>query len=255
MTAILNPATTGRFRVLSDYSRLCAFVAGKIAALVRSKPKAVLGLATGATPLGVYQNLVHLHQSAGLDFSHVTCFNLDEYYPMLPESRHSYHNFMQQNLFQHINCPHWFVPDGRGRGEREIAQGCHDYEAHIASVGGLDLQLLGIGRNGHIGFNEPGSAPDSRTRLVTLASETREDAASSFGGLAHVPAQAVSMGIGTILEAQVILLMASGTGKAEVVRAAWTKPPGLDLPASWVRRHPDALLCLDENAALPLEAA
>ncbi|MGI4789725.1 MAG: glucosamine-6-phosphate deaminase [Janthinobacterium lividum] len=246
---LLDPIMADTIAVAPGYLSLCELVADKIAVLVQSKPNAVLGLATGSTPLGVYQQLVHLHQHHGLDFSRVTCFNLDEYFPMTADSSHSYHHFMQENLFQHINCVHWFVPDGRPRSETEIAQDCRDYEARIADAGGIDLQLLGIGRTGHIGFNEPGSSPDSRTRLVTLAAETRLDAASSFGGLAHVPTLAVSMGIGTILEAREIVLMASGAGKAAIVHSAWTSEASVDMPASWVRRHPNAHLCLDKSAA------
>ena len=240
--------------VAPDYLRLCESVAGCIAALVQAKPDAVLGLATGSTPLGVYHRLARLHQDDGLDFSRVTCFNLDEYYPMRPESPHSYHFFMQENFFRHVNCRRWFVPDGRRAAPSEIAQSCRDYEARIADAGGIDLQLLGIGRTGHIGFNEPGSPPDSRTRLVTLDRLTREDAAASFGSLEQVPSQAVSMGIGTILEAREILLMASGSAKAQIVRAAVREGPTERLPASWVCSHFSCRLYLDKDAASLLMA-
>ena len=236
--------------VAADYAGLCELVAERIATLVRSKPDAVLGLATGSTPLGVYELLIRQHRQDGLDFSRVTCFNLDEYYPIDAPSSHSYHHFMQENLFRRINCPRWFVPDGRLRCAAEIAQGCRDYEAHIVSAGGIDLQLLGIGRSGHIGFNEPGSPPDSRTRLVTLHPLTREDAAASFGSLENVPHQAVSMGIGTILAAREIVMMASGAAKAEIVRSAWLGDATERIPASWVRTHPNARLFLDESAAI-----
>lgn len=235
--------------VAKNYDSLCDLVADRLAALVQAKPDAVLGLATGSTPLGVYDRLARRHHRAGLDFSRVTCFNLDEYYPMTPASPHSYHHFMQENLFRQINCPRWFVPDGRPRGEDEIAQACRSYEAHIAAAGGIDLQLLGIGRSGHIGFNEPGSMPDSRTRLVTLDPVTRQDAADSFDGLENVPRQAVSMGIGTILDAREIVIMASGAAKADIVRSAWTEDVSGRVPASWVRLHPNTRLCLDEGAA------
>jgi len=187
-----------------------------------------------------------------MDSSNVTCFNLDEYYPMRPESPHSYHAFMQEHLFRHIHCRRWFVPDGRAGSPAQVAQSCRDYEAQIADAGGVDLQLLGIGRTGHIGFNEPGSPPDSRTRRVTLAPQTREDAAASFGSLAAVPQQAVSLGVGTILEAREIVLMASGSAKAEIVRAAWTGSVTERLPASWVRTHLNAGLYLDAEAAAQL---
>jgi glucosamine-6-phosphate deaminase len=235
--------------IASDYAALCDLVAAQIAKVVRNKPDAVLGLATGSTPLGVYDRLVHSAQHEGLDFSNVTCFNLDEYFPMTAGSPHSYHYFMAENLFKHIHCRRWFVPDGSSRFEMEVAQACSRYEAAIREAGGIDLQLLGIGRSGHIGFNEPGSTPGSRTRLVTLHTLTRADAAASFGGLENVPFQAVSMGIGTILEASEILLMASGARKAEIVHTAWTGEPTDRIPASWVRAHPKARLYLDAAAA------
>lgn len=233
----------------SDYADLCESVAGRIARLVQAKPDAVLGLATGSTPLGVYDRLVQRHQGDGLDFSRVTCFNLDEYYPILPSSPHSYHFFMEENLFRHLNCRRWFVPDGRQATPAQIARSCRDYEAQIAAAGGIDLQLLGIGRTGHIGFNEPGSPRTSRTRLVTLDPQTREDAAAAFSGLDLVPYQAISMGIETILEAREIVLMASGSAKANIVRAALTEEGTERLPASWARTHPRLRLCLDKNAA------
>jgi len=215
--------------VTNDYASLCELVAGRIALLIQAKPDVVLGLATGSAPLGVYDLLARRHQSGGLDFSGVTCFNLDEYYPMSADSVFSYHHFMQEHLFGRINCRRWFVPDGRPASEEEIALACRDYEARISAAGGIDLHLLGIGRSGHIGFNEPGSAPGSRTRLVTLHPLTLEDAADSFGGLGNVPRQAVTMGLGTILEAREIVMMASGAAKAGVVRSAWIGAPLLRL--------------------------
>lgn len=244
-----DPVLPASVFVANDYDALCDLVADHIAALVHDKPDAVLGLATGSTPLGVYDRLTQKHGSDGLDFSRVTCFNLDEYYPMDANSPHSYHHFMQENLFRRINCPRWFVPDGSPRGEEEIAQACRDYEARIAASGGIDLQLLGIGRSGHIGFNEPDSPLGSRTRLVTLHAMTRQDAADSFGGLGNVPHQAVTMGIETILDAREIVMMASGAAKADIVRAAWTEDVTARAPASWVRLHPNARLCLDKDAA------
>ena len=235
--------------VAPDYHALCAHVAGRVAALVRAKPNAVLGLATGSTPLGVYDALARLHRDEGLDFSRVTCFNLDEYYPMPSASPHSYHHFMQEHLFSRINCRRWQVPDGLPGTVDEVADRCRRYEAAIQECGGIDWQLLGIGRTGHIGFNEPGSPPDSRTRLVTLHPLTRQDAAEGFGGLEAVPTQAVTMGIGTILDAREIVLMAHGRTKAAVVREAFEGPPSLDVPASWLRGHANVRLCLDAEAA------
>ena len=244
-----HPAPPDAVTVAPDYPSLCAIVAERIAALVRAKPDAVLGLATGSTPRGVYEKLAERHQDGELDFAHVTCFNLDEYYPMPAESSHSYHSFMQEHLFRKIHCRRWLVPDGTPRSDREITLSCRDYEAQIASAGGIDLQLLGIGRTGHVGFNEPGSPRDSRTRLVTLSPLTRQDAAESFGGLENVPFQAVSMGIGTILEAREIVIMASGAAKASIVRAAWTGEITEQIPASLIRTHPNARLYLDKSAS------
>lgn len=241
--------------ITPDYAHLCERVADQISALVQANPNAVLGLATGSTPLGVYKSLVRRCQNGEMDFSKVTCFNLDEYYPMLAESPHSYHSFMQEHLFRHIHCRRWFVPDGRAGSPAQVAQSCRDYETQIKDAGGIDLQLLGIGRTGHIGFNEPGSLSHSRTRLVSLASQTREDAAVSFGSLLAVPEQAVSMGVGTILEAREIMLMASGAAKAEIVQAAWAGEATERLPASWVRTHPNASLYLDAEAAFLLKTA
>ena len=235
--------------IAPDYHGVCDLVAARIAALVTAKPDAVLSLATGSTPLGVYERLVRRHREGGLDFSGVTCFNLDEYYPLPASSAHSYHTFMQQHLFRHINCPRWFVPNGELGEPEQIATRCLGYEARIAEAGGIDLQLLGIGRTGHVGFNEPGSPRDSRTRLVTLDPLTREDAAAGFGGLDFVPFQAVSMGVGTILDAREIAVMASGAAKAEIVREAWQGALTDRVPASWLRLHPNTRLYLDQSAA------
>ncbi len=235
----------------ADYAALCEHAADRIVALVQQKPDAVLGLATGATPLGVYSSLVRRAERGEADFSRVTTFNLDEYYPMSPASPHSYHAFMQTHLFAHIHCRRWLVPDGRPRPPEQIESMCQGYEAQIAEAGGIDLQLLGIGRTGHIGFNEPGSALDSRTRRVTLAPLTRCDAAPSFGGIDAVPREAITVGVGTILEARQILLLASGLDKAEIVKTAWTGEITERVPASLLRTHPDLTLCLDAAASLP----
>ena len=249
MTVMPQTTAMPQIIVLPDYAGLCVSVADQITALLRRKPNAVLGLATGSTPLGVYDLLVRRCRQGILSFSETTCFNLDEYYPMRPASPHSYHSFMQQHLFNHINCPRWFVPDGTPRSERQIVQDCRDYEARIEDAGGLDLQLLGIGRSGHIGFNEPGSERETRTRLVQLAPETREDAAAVFGSVAKVPQRAVSMGVETILDAAALIVMASGRSKAPVIEACLTGPLTPSLPASWVRMHPSVQFYLDAGAA------
>ena len=236
----------------ADYPALCEYAADRIVSLVREKPDAVLGLATGATPLGVYASLVRRFERGDVDFARITCFNLDEYFPMPPQSPRSYHFYMQAHLFSQINCRRWFVPDGRPHSPEETVRVCREYEARIAEAGGIDLQVLGIGRTGHVGFNEPGSGPHSRTRRVTLAALTRRDAAPSFGGLEHVPQEALTMGIGTILEAQEILLLASGAGKAEIVRTVWAGKVTETLPASLLWTHPGLTVCLDAAAAAGL---
>jgi glucosamine-6-phosphate deaminase len=240
--------------VFSDYEAVSREVAARIAALIREKPNAVLGLATGSTPIGVYAELVRLHREENLDFSRVTCFNLDEYYPMMPEAPQSYHRFMREHLFDHINCDHWHVPDGAPREIAEVEKYCADYEQLIADAGGLDLQLLGIGRTGHIGFNEPGSPQDSRTRLVVLDSLTRADAADDFFGVENVPVRAITMGVGTILSAREIVIMASGARKAAIVHEALEGKITSKVPASFLREHERAHWFLDESAASQLTA-
>jgi glucosamine-6-phosphate deaminase len=238
--------------VRPDYDALCSAVAGHIAQLIETKPNAVLGLATGSTMIGVYKELVRLHRAAGLDFSRVTTFNLDEYYPMRQEAAQSYHRFMREHLFDHINCANWHIPYGTPRDAGQIERDCLHYEEMIAAAGGLDLQLLGIGRTGHIGFNEPGTPRDSRTRLVTLDSLTRTDAAPDFFGIENVPVRAITMGIGTILKARQIILMASGRHKAAIVHQALEGKITSKVPASFLREHSNTLFYLDADVASAL---
>ncbi|MCC6239477.1 MAG: glucosamine-6-phosphate deaminase [Phycisphaerales bacterium] len=234
-----------------------AFVARLIADLIRQRAQegkqAVLGLATGSTPTGVYAELARLHREEGLSFKNVVTFNLDEYYPMQPESLQSYVRFMNEHLFDHIDIPRQNIniPDGT-IDPGAVADYCQAYERKIAAVGGIDLQILGIGRSGHIGFNEPGSARNSRTRLITLDTITRMDAASDFFGEQYVPRRAITMGVGTILAARKIVMMAYGEGKAGVVARALEAPVTSRVPASFLQEHPDALIVLDPAAAAEL---
>ncbi len=239
------------FATYPDYAALCREVAARIARLVRKKPNAVLGLATGSTPIGVYQELIRLHREENLDFSGVTCFNLDEYFPIEDAAPQSYHRFMREHLFDAINCRHFHLPSGQSAAA-DVRAHCEHYEAMIQDAGGLDFQLLGIGRTGHIGFNEPGSAKESHTRLVVLDSLTRGDAAGAFFGLENVPARAITMGIATILEAREIALLASGVGKAAIVREALEGKITSKVPASFLREHPNATWHLDHEAASEL---
>ena len=241
-------------RIFPDYDQLSRAVAARIAAVVHAKPDATLGLATGSTPIGVYRELVRLHRAASLDFSRVAVFNLDEYFPLAPDAPQSYRRFMRRHLFDAINIApeNCHIPDGAPRSIAAVERDCAAYEAAIAARGSLDLQLLGIGRTGHIGFNEPGSSRESRTRLVTLDHLTRADAAADFFGLENVPVRAITLGIATILEAREIILMASGAAKAPIVAQTLEAKITSKVPASWTREHPDLQVFLDEAAAAQL---
>jgi glucosamine-6-phosphate deaminase len=215
----------------------------------------VLGLPTGSTPIGVYRELIRLHRDEGLDFSHVITFNLDEYYPMAPTSIHSYHRWMRANFFDHVNIPEENIKIPRGDlPADEVDAFCEEYERAIERVGGIQLQLLGIGRTGHIAFNEPGSSRNSQTRLVSLDPQTRSDAASSFFGEENVPLHAVTMGVDTILSAQKIIIMALGEHKAAIVREAVEREVSEEVTASFLQNHPHAVFVVDEAAAGQLTA-
>ncbi len=244
-------------RVCAHAEQASAAVAGEIAALVRqraaeNKP-CVLGLATGSTPIGVYAELVRLRREEGLSLANVVTFNLDEYFPMQPFELQSYRRFMREHLFDLVDIrpENAHVPDGTIPVE-QVGDYCRAYEQQIKAVGGLDLQLLGIGRTGHIGFNEPGSPADSRTRLIALDRVTRMDAASDFFGQEHVPGRAITMGVGTILEARRVIMMAFGEGKATVVAQAIEGPVTQTVAASFLQNHPNAVVVLDEAAAAGL---
>lgn len=236
---------------------LARHVAQTIAHLIRERAAigqpAVLGLPTGSTPLGIYAELIRMHQEEGLDFSHVITFNLDEYFGLKPGDLQSYHRWMYEAFFNHVNIPpeNIHIPDGSIPLE-EVDEHCRRYEDAIARAGGIDLQLLGIGRNGHIGFNEPFSVRHSRTRLATLDPITRRDAAANFFTEEHVPAMAITMGLGTILSARKVVLIALGEHKAKIVREAAEGPLSDRVPASWLREHSDATFLLDSAAAAQL---
>jgi glucosamine-6-phosphate deaminase len=240
--------------ILADSLEASRSVASEIASLIRARRsegrKAVLGLATGSTPVSVYAELVRLHREEGLSFADVVTFNLDEYYPMGPDDPRSYHRFMQEHLFGHVDIPPGQVhlPDGSVP-KPQVDPSCAAYEEAIREAGGIDLQILGIGRTGHIGFNEPGSPRRSPTRLVALDPLTRRDAAGDFGGDEHTPHFALTMGVRTILAARRIVLMAWGSHKAEVVRAAVEGEVSSQVTASFLQEHDDAVFVLDEPAA------
>ncbi|HEX4054394.1 MAG TPA: glucosamine-6-phosphate deaminase [Tepidisphaeraceae bacterium] len=244
-------------RICCDAKDASIGVAAEIAALIRRRGEegknCVLGLATGSTPVSVYAELVRRHQQEGLSFKNVITFNLDEYYPMQKEAPQSYWRFMHEHLFSHIDIPsaHVHIPDGELPFDKVSAY-CEQYEKAIEEAGGMDLQLLGIGRTGHIGFNEPGSGRDSRTRLIALDKVTRLDAASDFFGEQDVPRRAITMGVGTILAAKRVILMAFGEGKAAIVAAAVEGPLTDSVAASFLQEHPNAEVILDDAAAARL---
>jgi glucosamine-6-phosphate deaminase len=229
-------------------------VARELAALIRQRQSesrgVVIGLATGSTPLSFYAELARMHREDGLSFANVTSFNLDEYFPLPPSDPRSYRRFMQIHLFDHIDIPpaQTHVPDGTVPAG-SVDEHCRGYEEGIRAAGGIDFQILGIGRTGHIGFNEPGSARRSRTRLVTLDPLTRRDAAEDFGGEEHTPHYAITMGVRTILEARRIVLMAWGQHKASIVRAAIEGAATAQVSASFLQEHDNATFVLDEAAA------
>ena len=223
-----------------------------VARALNAKPNAVLGLATGATPLGLYKELVRMHKDEGLDFSQVTTFNLDEYVGLTQNHPQSYHYFMHENLFKHINIPkqNIYIPSGTTDNYEAF---CAWYEQRIHDCGGIDLQLLGIGSDGHIAFNEPSSSLGSRTRIKTLAQQTIEDNARFFDTLDQVPIYAITMGVGTILEARKIILLASGKNKASAVAAAVEGPVTSMITASALQLHRDTICVIDREAASALK--
>jgi glucosamine-6-phosphate deaminase len=232
-------------------------IAGEIAELIRAKSarseKTVLGLATGSTPTAVYDELIRLHKEEGLSFKNVITFNLDEYYPINPDELQSYRRFMREHLFDHIDIDpkNAHVPDGTIPREN-IWEYCQHYEKQIKQAGGLDYQLLGIGRTGHVGFNEPGSPRDSRTRLITLDRITRMDAASDFFGEWNVPRKAITMGVESIMSARKVVLMAWGENKAPVIKKAVEGEITSQIPATFLQQHPAARIVLDLAAGAEL---
>jgi glucosamine-6-phosphate deaminase len=236
--------TTSPLQVFDTALDASRQVAREIAATIKRKNESgqycVLGLATGSTPKSVYAELVRMHQQESLSFKQVITFNLDEYYPMDPKAIQSYHRFMQEHLFDHVDIPsdQTHVPDGQLK-EDKIGVYCAQYEQAIAEAGGLDIQVLGIGRTGHIGFNEPGSGRNSKTRLISLDRITKLDAASDFNGAENVPNRAITMGVGTILKAKKVILMAWGEGKSEIIKKALEGPVTDQIPATFLQQHPD----------------
>jgi glucosamine-6-phosphate deaminase len=229
-------------------------VAERIADVMRRRrhqgKKPVLGLATGSTPVVIYRELIRMHNEEGLSFADTVTFNLDEYYPMHPGSIHSYHRFMRENLFDQVDLLPENVHLPRGDIPRdEVEAHAQEYEEAIRRAGGIDFQILGVGRSGHIGFNEPGSGRNSRTRLIYLDTITRKDAAADFFSEENVPAEAVTMGVATILQAREIALVATGEHKARIVQRAVEGEVHPDVAATYLQEHPNATFYLDPAAA------
>ncbi len=243
--------------VANEHEDIARLVAHRLAELVRERGSAgrrcVLGLATGSTPIGVYRELIRMHRDEALSFRHVVTFNLDEYYPMAPDSVHSYHRFMWENLFAHIDIEACNVHIPRGDVARpDLDAHVRAYEEAIVAAGGIDFQLLGIGKTGHIGFNEPGSGADSRTRLAMLDAVTRRDTAADFFGEENVPREAITMGVATILGAREIAILATGEHKSAIVRRAVEGEIAVDVAATFLQRHPRTTFYVDRAAAADL---
>lgn len=241
-------------KIFEDDLQVSIDVAKRIAKVIREKKAAgkpaVLGLATGNTPVKMYRELIRMHHEEKLDFSGVITFNLDEYWPISPTAFQSYHTWMQENFFKHVNIDpgNIHIPSGEWS-EKDIDRRCRKYEELIAENGGIDIQILGIGRSGHIGFNEPGSERNSRTRRIYLDKKTRLDAASDFFGEENVPKIAITMGVGTIMEAHEICLMAFGEKKASIIHRAAEDDISSTVPASFLQKHSNTTFYLDKSAS------
>jgi glucosamine-6-phosphate deaminase len=230
-------------------SRIAARV---VARQVSTKPNCVLGLATGSTPLALYRELIRMHQEEGLSFRGVTTFNLDEYIGLAPDHPQSYHHFMYENLFQHLDIPdeQIHLPDGM---TDDVPGFCASYEQRILDAGGIDLQILGIGTDGHVGFNEPTSSLASRTRIKTLTQRTLQDNTRFFDNPEDQPHHVITMGIGTIMDARQVLMLAFGENKAEAVAGMVEGPLTASLPASVLQMHPQTHVFVDDAAASGLQ--
>lgn len=230
-----------------DYEEMSRTAAAIVAEIVKQRPDAVLGLATGSTPVGTYRELIRMYEAGELSFSRVTTVNLDEYYPISPDNDQSYRYFMNHNLFDHVDLDkaHTYVPDGNAADPEEA---CRRYEETLAAVGQADVQLLGIGQNGHIGFNEPADSLAVETHVTGLTESTIRANARFFASEAEVPTRALTMGIGSILRAKKILILANGAAKREAVAAMLAGGLTTACPASFLNLHPDVTLICDGAA-------
>ena len=233
-----------RVLVTPDYRTLSESAAELVVKAVHAKPNLAIGLPTGSTPLGMYEELVRTYRDEHLDFSSLRTFNLDEYVGLSSDEPRSYHTYMQQHFFQHVNIPPTNVHIPKGKPGTDFDAEAERYENSIRHAGGIDLLIVGIGANGHIAFNEPGAPFDSRTRIVELAPQTLANAQRHFG-VGRVPAKAITMGIGTIREARRIVLLASGAHKADAIERALRGPVSESVPASVLQLHPRVIVILD----------
>jgi len=240
--------------IKSKYEQMSRAAAELVADVLNTKPNAVLGMATGSTPLGLYKELVRMHKEEGLDFSQVTTFNLDEYVGLPVDHDQSYHYFMHENFFKHVNISHQniYIPSGTTNNYKAF---CQWYEDRIQESGGIDIQILGIGSDGHIAFNEPTSSFSSRTRLKTLAKPTIDDNARFFAKREDVPIYAITMGVATILEARQLLLVANGKGKAKAIAQMIEGPVTSMITATALQMHAAASVFIDTDAASELDMA
>jgi len=237
--------------VTESYEEMSTTAAHLLGAQIRLNPTSVLGLATGGTPVGMYKNLVRMYKEEGLDFSGITTFNLDEYYPLSRSSDQSYYYYMTDHLFGHVNISkdRIYIPDGEAK---DVEAECANYDAKIEELGGIDLQVLGIGTNGHIGFNEPDTFFPKSTHLVDLVEETIQANARFFNSIDEVPKQALSMGIGSIFKAKKIVLLANGTHKAKIIAETLYGNVRPEVPSTILQFHPDVTFILDKEAAAEL---
>ena len=236
-----------RLIICNNYEEMSKEAAKLVAGLITLKPDCVLGLATGSTPVGMYENLAKLNKDGEIDFSRVTTYNLDEYYPISPENDQSYRYFMNVNLFDNINIDkkNTYVPNGETENPKEE---CENYEKLVSSLGGADIQILGIGQNGHIGFNEPDKCLDANTHVTDLTESTIQANSRFFDSIDDVPKKAITMGIATILKAKKIVLLASGKNKHAVVKELLDSCISTNNPATMLKVHPDVVLICDNEA-------
>lgn len=237
-----------RVIVVDNYEEMSKKAAVMVASQLHLKPNSILGLATGSTPIGMYKELIAMYENKELDFSQAMSFNLDEYYGLDANNNQSYAYFMNENLFNYINIDsnRVYIPNGLAK---DVEKECHEYDFLIDSMGGIDIQILGIGSNGHIGFNEPDINFEARTHLVHLDEQTIKDNARFFSSIDEVPTTAISMGIKTIMQSKKIVLMACGANKAEAVQKTIEGKITSDLPASILQIHKDVVFILDKEAA------